>query len=204
MTSAYYSTAAVILSLSFLGGDYNYNFTEMRIYKRFWMNSWGKIDCHLRGGIQWNKVPFPLLATPAANLSYLMENETFCLVNDMEFLNDRYCSLMLSWDLNGKLLNRLPLIRRLKWREFIGINMLWGTLTDKNNPMLATNTADTVLMRLPEGCYIMDSKRPYAEVVIGIHNIFKLLHVEYVRRLNYNDLPTAKKWGIRYTMRLTF
>ena len=82
--------------------------------------------------------------------------------------------------------------------------MLWGTLTDKNNPMLAANAADLVLMRLPEGCYIMDSKRPYAEVVIGIHNIFKLLHVEYVRRLNYNDLPTAKKWGIRYTMRLTF
>ncbi len=187
-----------------LGGDYNYNFTEMRIYKRFWMNSWGKVDCHLRGGIQWNKVPFPLLASPAANLSYLIEDETFNLVNDMEFLNDRYCSLMLSWDLNGKLLNRLPLIRRLKWREFIGINMLWGTLTDKNNPMLATNAADPMLMLLPDGCYIMDSKRPYAEVVVGIHNIFKLLHVEYVRRLNYNDLPTSKKWGIRYTMRLTF
>ena len=143
-------------------------------------------------------------ASPATNLSYLIEDETFNLVNDMEFLNDRYCSLMLSWDLNGKLLNRLPLIRRLKWREFIGINMLWGTLTDKNNPMLATNAADPMLMLLPDGCYIMDSKRPYAEVVVGIHNIFKLLHVEYVRRLNYNDLPTAKKWGIRYTMRLTF
>ncbi len=187
-----------------LGGDYNYNFTEMRIYKRFWMNSWGKVDCYLRGGIQWNKVPFPLLATPAANLSYLIEDETFSLVNDMEFLNDRYCSLMLSWDFNGKLLNRLPLVRRLKWREFIGINMLWGTLTDKNNPMLTANAADPVLMLLPDGCHIMDSKRPYVEVVVGIHNIFKLLHVEYVRRLNYNDLPTAKKWGIRYTMRLTF
>lgn len=70
--------------------------------------------------------------------------------------------------------------------------------------MLATNAADPMLMLLPDGCYIMDSKRPYAEVVVGIHNIFKLLHVEYVRRLNYNDLPTSKKWGIRYTMRLTF
>ena len=187
-----------------LGGDYNYNFTEMRIYKRFWMNSWGKIDCYLKGGVQWNKVPFPLLSMPAANLSYLMEDETFNLVNNMEFLNDRWASLMLSWDLNGKLLNRLPLIRKLKWREFVGINMLWGTLTDKNNPTLASNAADPVLMQLPEGCYIMDSHRPYAEAVVGIHNIFKLLHVEYVRRLNYNDLPTSKKWGMRYTMRLTF
>lgn len=45
----------------FLGGDYDYNFTEASIYKRLWLNSWGKIDILAKGGIQWNKVPFPLL-----------------------------------------------------------------------------------------------------------------------------------------------
>ncbi|MCR5180188.1 MAG: DUF5686 and carboxypeptidase regulatory-like domain-containing protein [Bacteroidaceae bacterium] len=188
----------------FLGGDYDYNLTELRIYKRFWMNSWGKIDCYLKGGIQWNQVPYPLLCMPAANLSYLMEDETFNLINNMEFLNDRYASLMLSWDLNGKLFNRLPLIRHLKWREFIGINLLWGSLTDKNNPFLASNAGDPVLMQFPVGCHIMDSHRPYAEAVLGVHNILKILHVEYVRRLNYLDLPTSQKWGLRFTFRMSF
>jgi len=50
----------------------------------------------------------------------------------------------------------------------------------------------------------MDPKEPYVEVCAGIHNIFKLLHVEYVRRLNYNHLPTANKWGIRLMIRTVF
>lgn len=94
-----------------LGGDYDYNLTEASIYKRFWLNSWGKLDVSVKGGVQWNKVPFPLLIMPAANLSYIVEDETFNLINNMEFLNDRYASLDVSWDLNGKLFNRIPLIK---------------------------------------------------------------------------------------------
>lgn len=187
-----------------LGGDYDYNLTEASIYKRFWLNSWGKLDVSVKGGIQWNKVPFPLLIMPAANLSYIVEDETFNLINNMEFLNDRYASLDVSWDLNGKLFNRIPLIKKLKWREWLGIRCLWGTLTDKNNPTLERNAGDPVLMQFPEGSFIMDPKRPYIELVAGIHNIFKLLHVEYIHRLNYNNLPTATKNGVRIMIRLTF
>lgn len=185
-----------------LGGDYDYNFTEASIYKRFWMNSWGKIDMYLKGGVQWNKVPFPLLIMPAANLSYIAEDGTFNLINNMEFLNDRYASLDVSWDLNGKIFNRIPLLKKLKWREFIGVKCLWGDLTSKNNPYL--HQGDGTLMEFPEGCYIMNPKRPYVEITAGIHNIFKLLHVEYVRRLNYLNLPTAHKDGIRIMLRFTF
>jgi len=187
-----------------LGGDYDYNLTEASIYKRFWLNSWGKLDVSVKGGVQWNKVPFPLLIMPAANLSYIVEDETFNLINNMEFLNDRYASLDVSWDLNGKLFNRIPLIKKLKWREWLGIRCLWGTLTDKNNPTMERNAGDPVLMQFPEGSYIMDPKRPYIELVAGIHNIFKLLHVEYIHRLNYNNLPTATKNGVRIMIRLTF
>ena len=187
-----------------LGGDYNYNFTEASVYKRFWLNSWGKLDVSVKGGIQWNKVPFPLLIMPAANLSYIVEDETFNLVNNMEFLNDRYASLDVSWDLNGKLFNRIPLLKHLKWREFLGVKCLWGTLTDKNNPTLARNAGDPLLMRFPEGSYVMDPSRPYIELIAGIHNIFKIFHVQFVHRLNYNTLPTAKRNGVRRMMRLTF
>lgn len=187
-----------------LGGDYNYNFTEASVYKRFWLNSWGKLDVTLKGGIQWNKVPFPLLIMPAANLSYIVEDETFNMINNMEFLNDRYASLDVSWDLNGKIFNRIPLIKKLKWREWLGVKVLWGTLTDKNNPTLAANAGDTLLMQFPEGSYVMDPHRPYIELIAGIHNIFKIFHVQFVHRLNYNGLPTAKKNGVRLMMRFTF
>lgn len=187
-----------------LGGEYNYNFTEASIYKRLWLNSWGKIDITAKGGIQWNKVPYPLLIMPAANLSYIISDETFNLINNMEFLNDRYASLDISWDLNGKLFNRIPLLKKLKWREWLGIKCLWGTLTDKNNPTLAANAGDHTLMEFPEGSYIMDSKRPYIELIAGIHNIFKIIHIQYVHRLNYNNLPTATKNGVRLMVRLTF
>lgn len=197
-----------------LGGDYTYNMTDLTMYKRFWLASWGNIDTRLCGGIQWNKVPFPLLIMPAANLSYILEDETFNLINNMEFLNDRYASLEVSWNLQGKLFNRIPLLKKLKWREFIGVKCLWGTLTDKNNPFLEQNKNDDVLMMFPghydvDGNYnysshVMDKKKPYVEVTAGVHNIFKLLHVEYVRRLNYNELPTANKWGIRFMIRTVF
>jgi hypothetical protein len=189
----------------FLGGDYSYNLTEATMYKRFWLpHNWGKIDCYVKGGIQWNKVPFPLLIMPAANLSYIVEDETFNLINNMEFLNDRYVSADMSWDMNGKVFNRIPLLKKLKWREYFGVKMLWGELTDKNNPMLEENLQDKTLMMFPEGSFVMDSHQPYFELIAGVHNIFKILHVEYVRRLNYTDLPTAHKNGIRLMMRMTF
>ena len=122
----------------------------------------------------------------------------------MEFLNDRYGSLMVFWDLNGKIFNRIPLIRKLKWREWLSVKCLWGGLSDKNNPYLAENQGDPVLMYFPEGSYLMDTKKPYWEVSAGIHNIFKIVHVEYVRRLNYNELPTSPKWGVRFMIRMTF
>ena len=187
-----------------LGADYTTNFTEAKIYKRFWLNSWGKVDVRLKGGIQWNQVPYLLLILPMANQSFVIEDEMFNLINNMEFLNDRYASLLLSWDMNGKLFNRIPLVRRLKCREFIAINMLWGGLSDKNNPYLPQNAGSSRLMYFPEGCHVMDTHKPYAELVIGIHNIFKILQIEYVRRLTYLDLPTSEKWGIRYTFRMTF
>lgn len=192
------------MGVKFLGGDYRYNFTEAGIYKRFWMNSWGKIDARVKAGAQWNKVPFPLLIMPAANLSYIRQDETFNMINNMEFLNDRYASLDVAWDLNGKILNRIPLLKKLKWREYIGVKTLWGKLTDRNNPTLLANAADPMLWTFPVGSYVMDPKRPYVELIAGVHNIFKILHVEFVHRCNYTHLPTAKRNGVRFMMRVTF
>ena len=190
-----------------LGGEYNYNLTEIGLYKRFWFSSWGKIDMFVKGGAQWNKVPFPLLIMPAANLSYILQRETFNLINNMEFLNDRYASLDVSWDLNGKIFNRIPLLKKLKWREAIGFKMLYGHLTDKNNPMKHPGDSELFLFPTRDGrptSFVMDPKTPYMECSVGIHNIFKILHIDYVRRLNYLDHPDANKWGVRFMVMTTF
>ncbi|NDV66723.1 DUF5686 and carboxypeptidase-like regulatory domain-containing protein [Bacteroides sp. 224] len=190
-----------------LGGDYDFNFTEASIWKRFWLSSWGNMDMTVKAGAQWNKVPFPLLILPAANLSYITQQETFTLINNMEFFNDRYASLALTYEMNGKLFNRIPLIKKLKWREAFRFRMLWGDLTDKNNPYL--NPDDTDLFRFPTRngeytSFTMDPKVPYMELSVGVYNIFKLLHVEYVRRLNYLDNPNVKKHGIRFMILMRF
>ena len=187
-----------------MGGEYHYNVTEASVYKRVWIHNCGWMDMRLKGGIQWNKVPFPLLIAPAANLSLIRQPETFNLVTDMEFMNDRYVSFMAEWDLQGKIFNRLPLIKKLKWREHVGVNVLWGGLSDKNNPTLEENKNDSYLMEMPDGCTIMDPNRPYIEVRAGIHNIFKFFRIDYVRRLNYNENTTAPKNAIRLGFGLSF
>lgn len=190
-----------------LSGDYNFNFTEASAWKRFWFNSWGKLDVLIRGGVQWNTVPFPLLIVPAANLSYFAQNdETFNLMHNMEFLNDRYALLSLTYDMNGKLLNRIPLIKKLKWREVFKLKTMYGALTDKNNPFISDNP-DLFLFPTRDGEYtthVMQRNKPYIEASVGIYNIFKVLHVEYIRRLTYTDLPGTKKNGVRFTFQLTF
>ena len=189
-----------------LGGEYNFNLTEASARKRFWFGSWGKLDVTARAGAQWNKVPFPLLNLPMANLSYITQhNESFSLINNMEFLNDRYASLALSYDMNGKLFNRIPLLKKLKWREMFRIRGLWGTLTDKNNPY-KNHDSDLFLFPMRDGVptsYVM-GKKPYVEASVGIYNIFKLLHIEYVRRLTYTDIPGVKKDGIRFMILMIF
>ena len=189
-----------------LGGEYNFNLTEASIRKRFWFGSWGKLDITARAGAQWNTVPFPLLNLPMANLSYITQhNESFSLINNMEFLNDRYASLAITYDMNGKLFNRIPLIKKLKWRETFRIRGMYGTLTDKNNPYKSHND-ELFLFPMRDGMptsHVMGST-PYLEASVGIYNIFKLLHIEYVRRLTYTDIPGVKKGGIRFMILMIF
>ena len=191
----------------FMGGDYNFHSTELSIFKRFWLSSYGRIDSYLMGGVQWSKVPFPLLSFPAANQSYVLQRNTFNLLNNMEFLNDRYASLDITCELNGVLFNRIPLLRRLKWREVFGFKALYGGLSDKNNPYERLGDKELFLFPQRDGettSFVMDSSVPYMEYHVGIHNIFKLVQIEYVRRLNYLDNPNINKHGVRFMIMMKF
>ena len=185
----------------FMGGQYHSNITKLSIYKRQWLGSWGYLDFHAIGQAQWNKVPFPMLILPPINLSYFEQETTISLMKDWEFLNDRQVFWALSWDMNGKLLNRIPLIKKLKWREYVAIKGVWGDLTSKNDP--SKNLNDEKLFKFPTNSYTF-GKTPYWEFVAGVHNIFKFFGIDYVRRLNYYDHANISKWGIRMGFLMSF
>ncbi len=186
-----------------LGGQYKLNYTEFGIYKRFWMGSWGYIDTHLNGGAQWDKVPFPMLIMPPVNITYFEHEATMSMMKNMEFLSDRYLFGSVAWDLSGKLLNRVPLVKRLKWREYFAVKGMWSTVTSKNDPTLMSNQSDRILFQFPEGVGVMNKKVPYWEVVVGVHNIFKFFGVDYVRRMNYHG-PGIHKNGVRFGFMMSF
>ncbi len=189
----------VMAKKNLLGSSYDYQRTDIGIQKRFWFSAFGYIDIITKAGKVWNKVPYPLLILPNANLSYTIQPESYTNMNAMEFINDEYASWDLTYYMNGNLLNRIPMIKKLKWREVFCFRGLWGHLTEKNNPM---NGGDGLYL-FPDDTYTL-GKAPYMEASVGVENILKFLRLDYVWRLNYRDNPGIQTKGVRFMMRLSF
>ncbi len=182
----------------FLGSRYNYNHTEFGFQKRFWFSVFGHLDAIIKAGKVWDKVPYPLLIIPNANLSYTIQSESYSLMNAMEFINDQYVSWDLTYNAEGVLFNRIPLIKYLKLREVITFKGLYGNLSKKNNPLYHKD-----LFLFPQGSMAM-GKTPYMELGVGIDNIFTVLRLDYVWRLTYRDTPHVNKSGLRLSLHFSF
>lgn len=194
-----FSVNHIMAKKGLLGSSYNYQRTEIGIQKRFWFSAFGYVDLITKAGKVWSKAPYPLLFLPNANLSYTVQPESYTNMNAMEFLSDEYASWDFTYYMNGNLLNRLPLIKKLKWREVFAFRGLWGHLTDKNNPAIDPEG----LYQFPENSFTL-GKEPYMEASVGIENIFKFLRLDYVWRLNYRDNPGIQERGIRFRMKMSF
>lgn len=179
------------VGLNALGGGYYYNRTEFNAFKRFHLSIAGILDTRLSAGKIWNSVPWPLLIMPAANQSFAYRRETFHMMNALEFVTDQYVQLNLTWHMKGLIFNHIPLIKRLKLREIVVFNGIYGGLTAKNNPACTPG-----LFMLPEGTMPL-GEMPYMEAGVGIENILQLFRVVYFYRLTYrdHDLGWLGKWG---------
>lgn len=186
-----------------LGSQYTCHHTEASAHKRFWFSSFGYIEAVVKGGRVWNDVPYPLLIIPNANLSYTIQRESFALMNPMEFVTDTYASWEATYYMNGLLFNRIPLVKKLGWREVIDFKGFYGSLRPGNKPDL-TDSRGLYLFPLDPEYKNPLTHMPYMEISFGIENIFKVLEIDYVRRLTYSELPGISKHGVRARLHIQF
>jgi hypothetical protein len=161
-----------------VGSDYNYQITSAKAYKRFNLgNNIGNLDTRLSAGMVWDKVPFPLLFIPAGNQSYIYQAENFNCMNFYEFTTDRFVAGNI-----GFLFNWSPvkwINKQNKIKTSLGTRVIYGPLSDKNNPAFHPD-----LFVFNKGVTPLGAT-PYTEINTGLVDVFKFLRIEYAHRLTY-------------------
>lgn len=183
------------------GARYLINKTDLDLAKRWWFSAWGYLDTYVSGGHVWSSSPFMSLHMPNVNTSYIVQPRSFTLMNPMEFIATSYVSFDFIYWANGALLNYIPGVKKLKLREVFGIRGFWGTLDRKSNPEyhpeLPAFPYETNVVKLDRG--------PYLEASVGLDNIFRVLRVDYVWRINYRNVPyRIDRNGVRIAIHITF
>lgn len=189
----------------YLGSDYEYHKIQAMFSKRWFLSVLGIADLHITGGYVAGEVPYPLLFAHRANQGIYYDERGFNLMNYNEFVSQYYVQGTFDYNFNGFILNRIPLIGKLKLREVLSVKAVWGGLSNECNPANG-NEGLFKFPTAPDGStqtYTLE-KEPYVEGGIGIANIFSILRIDYVRRFNYLDHPEADKWGIFFSLKVKF
>lgn len=190
----------------FWNGDYAFDAIRASVSKRFFLNQLGFADFTVSGGKIWGTLPYPLLEMPNVFRDEDTRHEIdFSMMNSMEFVADQYVRLAFEHQLEGFILNKIPFIKRLKLREVWGAKMFYGQLSDANNPYISKDVIRFDTHRDGEVMtHVLNNSTPYWEGNVGIDNIFRLLRVEYIRRLNYLNIPHMDKDRYRVSLHLNF
>ena len=185
------------------GGEYNYHRFDVDIFKRFYLGPIGYTDITLDGGYLLGKVPFALAEISHANQTYAYQLASYNLMNFMEFISDHYGSIMVDHYFNGFFFNKIPLLKKLKWREVIEAKVLWSGLRAENDPL---RNPDQVKFPLTNGLVETFSMNgtPYLEAGFAVANIFKLVRVDFIKRFTYLNHPEIPTWGIRARTKFDF
>ncbi len=181
-----------------LGGQYNYHHLNASIFKRLNLNILGETNVLVEGGKYFGEgIPFTNLHLPNANQTFAYQIYSYNLMNFLEFVSDEYVSLNIQHFFKGFFFNKIPLLKRLKFREIITLKMLYGRLTDDNNPERNT---ESFMLPQSEGVQttFVLTEGPYVESSVGISNILKFGRIDLVKRFTYLDNPNIPTlWGVK-------
>jgi hypothetical protein len=200
-----YKAPVVTLSFThgfkgFLGGQFDYNKFGLHVWQFNSLGNLGTFEYNIRVGRTFGNVPYPLLDVLRGNQSYFSSKSSYNLMNFYEFVTDQYISVHYEHQFNGLLLNRVPLLRKWKWREFMNFKCVYGTLSNKNfNLIPATDEKGIVVSSI--GRF---DNRPYAEIGYGIENIFKFLRIDFIHRINYLEHVNTSPFGVKGTVVIRF
>ncbi|RQO30903.1 hypothetical protein DBR32_09330 [Taibaiella sp. KBW10] len=176
-----------------------YQRLDVNLSKTFFLAPFGEARMSLDAGYLRGNVPYPLLFIPQANQTYRFSVGAYNMMNFMEFASDQYVGLTVDYHLKGFILNRIPLVNKLKLREVFCFKALYGGIRNSNLPQFNKN-----LLLFPadaNGRPIVNSfgNVPYIEASVGVENILQVLRIDFVKRFTYTNLPNAPTTGIRFS-----
>jgi hypothetical protein len=175
-----------------LKGRYEYHKLQLGVSHWFNVRNLGWSKYIIESGRIWGKLPYPLLKLHEGNETFFFDEHAFNMMNYFEFVSDKYLTLYYTHHFDGYFFNRIPLFRKLKWREVIFAKALFGSLDEKNRNYSV----------FPDGLNTLD--KPYFETGAGVENIFKVLRVDAIWRLSHLDHPHISKFGLFLSLQFNF
>jgi hypothetical protein len=187
-----------------LRGEYNYQNLNINLFKCFYLSQFGFTNVTLEGSYMFGQAPYPLLSIHHANQTYSFQEDSYNMMNFLEFVSDHYVSLNLEHSFNGFFLNKVPLLRKLRLLEYIGVKMLSGGIREENDPV-----ANPSLYKFPTNAAGVPftftlGNTPYVEGNIGVGNLLKIFRFDLVRRFTYLNNPGVTKVTFRAGMSFDF
>ncbi|MDG1260383.1 MAG: hypothetical protein P8O05_01380 [Flavobacteriales bacterium] len=146
----------------------------------------------MEAGKIWGGLPFPLLQLHQGNETFFYDETAFNTMNFFEFVSDEWVSASITYHADGLFLNKIPLMRKLKWREVVSAKGVIGNFGADNYEELILPPETNTLTK------------PYIEAALGVENIFKILRIDGLWRLSYLDNPDIVKFGIRAKFQFDF
>ena len=155
-----------------------------------------KHETTLEVGKIFGEVPLSLLSPIPGNQTLFSIYNTFNQLDFYEFVSDTYASFHYQHDFGGRIFGRVPGLRDLNLREFVGFRAVWGQLSEANVALNVDREGNPVIYRAPEDTYW--------EWSLGIGNIFKIFRLDFNFRGNYLDNPDARRFGVTGTFGFSF
>jgi hypothetical protein len=180
-----------------LNGDLEYHKLEFSIRKRQKMGFLGVSRFSFTGGQIWGDVPYPIAFNPIGNETPLYASSFYNMMRFFEFSSDRFMAMRINHHFEGLLLNKIPLMKKLKWRLVGNANIIYGRMKQSNIDLVIYEQDENGMDIIP---FYTLNKRPYVELGYGIENIFKILKIDAFHRLTYLNHQNVNKFGLKFSL----